>query len=493
MSNSQANNAPQQSMSKDVAKGAAWSTLANIARISSALLVLPILARFLTPDEFGIMQIGMPIVLFLLMFNDFGFGPALVRAKNPSKDAWRSIFWTNFLIGIVMTLVLFFSAEPIANWFKVPESKSIIQALSFLILLNCLIITPSAELQRRMKFNVLSMIEVLSISLGIATALISAINGLGAWSLVSQQIVLFTVKAILMWIYARPPIKPTIVLDELRSFFGFSSNLMASRVVNFFARNADNLIIGRMLGTAALGFYSIAYRILLLPVEIFAWGLSQVLMPAMSKFHEDKSRMRAATLKTYRLISAFTFPTMAGISVLAVPLVITLLGERMAPAAIVLQILAPVGAIQSLGSTQGAMYTALGRADILFRLSLLGAVASIISFVIGVNWGLTGVATGYLIANILVTPYTFTRLLKIIELPIIDVLNAIRVPFIASLTMTAIVYLLLQLPLIASLNHFGKVFCLVPAGAITYIIAVWLMDKTLVNEILSIAKEVSSK
>ncbi len=493
MTNATAEHTDSKPMAKDVAKGAAWSTMANIARIASALFVLPVLARFLTPEEFGIMQIGMPIVLFLLMFNDFGFGPALVRAKNPSKNLWRSVFWVNFLIGIAMTAVLFLSAGPIADWFKVPEAKQIIQALSFLIMLNCVIITPSSELQRRMKFNILSMIEVLSISLGIGVAIYSAIHGYGAWSLVAQQIVLFTVKSILMWVYAQPPIKPVIVIDELKAVFGFSSNYMASRTVNFFARNADNLIIGRVLGTAALGFYSIAYRILLLPVEIFAWGLSQVLMPAMSKFHEDKHRMQAATLKTYRLISAFTFPTMAGISVMAVPLISTLLGDRMAPAAQVLQILAPVGALQSLGSTQGAMFTALGRADILFKFSFIGAIASIASFLIGVQWGLTGVAIGYLIANFALTPYAFARALKLIELPITRALYALRAPVLASLIMAAIVYFGLHFTPASNFSHLLQMLVLVPLGGVTYLIATWFIDKSLITEVLGVAKDITSK
>ncbi|WP_051089135.1 lipopolysaccharide biosynthesis protein [Hirschia maritima] len=493
MSHSKTTKPQSQSMAKSVAKGAAWSTLANIARIASALFVLPILARFLTPEEFGIMQIAMPIVLFLLMFNDFGFGPALVRAKNLSQNAWRSVFWINLIIGLLMTAVLFIISEPIANWFQVPEAKSIIQTLSFLIALNSVIVTPAADLQRRMKFNILSMIEVSSITIGIVVAIFAAIEGYGAWSLVIQQLSLFTIKSVLMWAYSRPPIKPTIIISELKALFGFSSNLMGARFVNFLARNADNLIIGRVLGTAALGFYSIAYRILLLPVEIFAWGLSQVLMPAVSKFQDDKPRMQSAVLRTFRLISFFTFPSMIGIAILAEPLVIILLGERMAPAAAILQILAPLGAIQSLSSTQGAIYMALGRTDILFKISSITTVVSILGFLIGVQWGLKGVAIAYLITTTCLQPYTFTRLLPLLELPVQKMLGSIQFQFLASMIMGIIVIIVYHLSAIQSFDKLLQVIFLVPIGCISYLSAIWFLDKTLIKEFLRLFKDVSSK
>ncbi len=481
------------SMAGSVVKGAAWATMANIARIASAIFVLPVLARFLSPDDFGIVQIGMPVVLFLMMFNDFGFGPALVRAKSVSKQAWTSVFWINVAVGATLTAIIYFLSAPVAGWFNQPRAEPILQVLSFTVILNCLTITPAAKLQRQMRFDLLSMVEVFSIGAGIAVAIFSAIQGYGAWSLVFQQVVMFSLKTILMWLLARPPIAPIISVDELREMFGFSSNMMLTRVVNFVSRNADNIIIGRILGAAALGYYSIAYRILLLPVEVFAWGLSQVLMPAMSTFQENKGRMRAATLRTYRLISLCTFPAMAGVSLLAEPLIIVVLGERMAPAAAILQIIAPVGAIQSLGSTQGAMYMALGRADILFRLSLIGMAASVIGFQVGVNWGLEGVATAYLVLCVSLSPFSFIPLMRLIKMSLGDIIGALKTPFLATLLMAGTVLALKFIPVVAELPNLGKLVFLSSVGAVTYVGLCVLLDRKLVKEVLGLISDIKSR
>ncbi|ACT59825.1 lipopolysaccharide biosynthesis protein [Hirschia baltica] len=481
------------SMGSTVVKGAAWGTLATIARISSALLVLPVLARYLLPEEFGIVQIGMPVVLFLMLFNDFGFGPALVRAKSVTNNAWSSVFWVNISIGILMTITMYAMSGPIANWYKVPEAKPILEALSLILVLSCVTITPAAMLQRKMRFDILSMTEVISIGAGICVAFYGAINGYGAWALVGQQVTMFALKAVFMLALSFPPVSFVIDRGELKSLLGFSSHMMASRVLNFFSRNIDNIVIGRVLGAAALGYYSIAYRILLLPVEVFAWGLSQVLMPAMSKFQDDKGRMRAATLRTYRLISVFTFPLMAGISILAEPIIVFFLGERMANAAIVLQIIAPVGAIQSITSTQGAMYMALGRADILSKLSLLGLIAMTISTLIGAQWGLVGISWAYLILVVVMTPLTFLPLFKLLEMPISTAFNAIKTPLISTLIMTAILVAIhLQTP-VGNVSNFVKLLILVPIGGIIYIASAAILDRPIVKEVFGLVDEIRKK
>lgn len=483
----------KKSMGSSVVKGAAWGTLATIARISSAILVLPVLARYLTPAEFGIVQIGMPVVLFLMLFNDFGFGPALVRAKAPTNAAWSSVFWVNISIGLFMTASLFLLSGPIASWYQEPDAKPILQVLSFIVVLNCLTVTPAALLQRQMRFDVLSMTEVVSLASGIAVALYGAMNGYGAWSLIMQQITMFVLKAVSIWIFSRPSTAFIIDVKELKELFGFSSNMMATRVVNFFSRNIDNIVIGRVLGAAALGYYSIAYRILLLPVEVFAWGLSQVLMPAMSRFQEDKYRMQAATLRTYRLISVFTFPLMAGISILAEPMILVFLGERMAPAAIILQIIAPVGAIQSLSSTQGAMYMALGRADILLKLSLLGLATMFVCVMVGVQWGLEGISWCYLICVFTLTPVSFIPLFRILKLPTIDALNSIRTPFLSTMAMVAGLLLVQQHTSISASSPMMQLLILVPLGGVFYVASTALLDRPLIFQVLGLIGEMRKK
>lgn len=480
------------SMSRSVAKSAAWTTGANAARIASGILVIPVLARFLQPSDFGIMQIAMPVVLFLMMFGDLGFGPALVRAKQVSNAAWSSVFWVTLAIGALLSILLYLASAPVASWFRHPEATPILQVLSCMLVLGCFNVTPAALLQRRLRFDQLAMLEVFSVGLGIAAALFGAIRGAGAWALVWQQLTMFIIKTVGLWALGRPPIRFAIDIGALEDLFGFSMNLLASRIVNFFSRNVDNVLIGRMLGAASLGYYSIAYRILLMPVEIFAWGLSQILIPTIGKFQDNKPRVQAACLRTYRLISAMTFPAMTGIAVLAYPIVSVLLGERMMPAAPVLQILAPIGALQSVSTTQGSINVALGRADIVFGWSLLSLIVVTIGFAVGVNFGLMETALSYLVATLILAPPYYARVMRLIDLTLVDFLKALSQPFSGSLIMAAVL-IAANSVLPAGTPDFVRLVTLIPLGVATYGASMFLLNRQLVFELIGIAKDIISR
>lgn len=473
-----------------VIKGAFWTSFANIARIASAVLIIPILSRFLDLEDFGIMQIAMPIVLFLMIFNDVGLGPALVRADNPSRQMWSTVLWTNLGLGLVMTVGLFVLAGPLAEFFKEPEVRPITQALSIALILNCLCIVPGAWLQREFKFKQMTIVEVVSIWCGIVAAVISAMMGAGAWALVYQQIAMFSVKTVMLWLYARDAtVRIEYSWREIGDVFGFSSNLLGTRFITFITQNAPNMIIGRVLGTAALGAYSIAYRIMIIPVQIFAYGLTSVLLPTMSKFHADKARMKAACLRTYRLIALITFPAMAGITALAEPAVLFALGEKMSAAGPVLALLAPVGAIQALLSSQGAMFMALGRADVLLKWATIEMILVSIGFVIGIQFGLLPSVAAYLIVFMLICLPSINALLQLIDATLMDLAQAIWQPVIISIAMAVTLRILWPMDIqIIPTELLPRLLVFIVGGVGIYGLGLVLLDRKAIKELLSIAK-----
>ena len=164
-------------LTQTATKGAAWNSVASLARIASALLILPVLARLLDPADFGILAVGMPIVLFMMMFNDMGIGPALVRAQAPSRAFWSTAFFTNLFMGTLLTVIVFMTAGIVADGFNLPRAEPILQALAFALLLNCFSVVPGAWLLRKFKFRELALIEITSSTAGIAVAIYTAYNG----------------------------------------------------------------------------------------------------------------------------------------------------------------------------------------------------------------------------------------------------------------------------------------------------------------------------
>ncbi len=478
-----------------VAKGAIWTSLANIARITSAVLIIPILSRFLDLADFGIMQIAMPIILFLMIFNDVGLGPALVRAENPSRAMWSSVLWTNLGLGLIMTCGLFAISGPLADFFREPEVEPITQALSIALILNCLSIVPGARLQRDLKFKQMTIVEVVSISCGIAAAVVTAIQGAGAWALVYQQVAMFFVKTIMLWGFAR---NTTVAFEyrwsEIANVFGFSSNLLGTRFITFLANNVPNLLIGRVIGVTALGAYSIAFRIMIVPVQIFAQGLTSVLLPTMSQFHTDTSRMRAACLRTYRLVALIIFPALAGIAALAEPLVDIALGEGMAAAAPILALIAPVGAVKSLLSSQSAMYMALGRADVLFKWATIEAVLISVGFAIGIQFGLITAVQIYVAVLLLVSLPSMKALLRLVDGTLLGLGRALWAPLVISLAMTLTLRQVWPLDLaFMPADPLLRLPVFVVAGVVFYGVGLLAFDRKAFGEFRTIAAAIVSK
>jgi PST family polysaccharide transporter len=476
-------------LTQTATKGTAWNTAASLARIASALLILPILTRLLDPADFGILAVGMPVVLFMMLFNDMGIGPALVRADNPSKGFWSTAFFTNLLMGTLLTCLVFATAGLAADVFRLPRAEPILQALAFALILNCFSVVPGAWLLRKFDFRALAIIEIVSSFAGIAVAIYTAYEGAGAWALVWQQLTMFALKSLMLWLRARVPLAFTFDWNEIKAVLPFISNLLSSQVINFFARNSDNFIIARVLGETALGFYSIAYRIMLLPIQFFAWGIASVLLPTLSTFKTDLPRVKKACLRVFRIIALITFPAMAGIAALSEPIISFVLGSKMLPAAPVLAILAPIGAFQSLSSSQGAMFMTLGRTDILLRYTILTTIVVLIAFLIGTRYGLVGTAIAYLIGNMILVVPIFRSLLGLMDGTLKDMWGAVGMTGINATLMGALVYLLADHYRFTGATDFNILLVCIPAGGLIYGTLLLLTDRRAFPELFDLGRK----
>lgn len=479
-------------LTQTATKGTAWNSVASLARIASALLILPILTRLLDPADFGILAVGMPIVLFMMLFNDMGIGPALVRADNPSKAFWSTAFFTNLFMGALLTLIVYLTAGLVAQGFKLPRAEPILQALAFALILNCFSVVPGAWLLRQFQFRSLALVEIVSSFTGIAVAIYSAYQGAGAWALVWQQLTMFAIKSSMLWALARVPISLTFKWSEIRTVLPFISNLLGSQIINFFARNSDNFIIARWLGDAALGFYSIAYRIMLMPIQFFAWGIASVLLATLSTFKSDLPRVKSACLRVFRIIALITFPAMAGIAALSEPIVGFLLGAKMLPAAPVLAILAPIGAFQSLSSSQGSMFMTLGRTDILLKYTILTTIVVIISFLIGIQYGLVGTAAAYLVGNILLVAPIFRSLLGLMGGTLADMWRATGITAVNATVMGVTVFLIADHVALLGATYFETLLICVPIGAILYGVLLLVFDRQAYPELFDLGRKLIS-
>lgn len=479
-------------MGQRVAKGAIWTMAANASRIASAILILPVLTRLLTPEDFGLIQIAAPFLFFLMVFSDLGMQPALVVAEAPSDKLWSTAFWTGMGATTMLTAALILAAPAFALFFKEPRAELILQVLAITLLIGGTMIVPGAWLLRNMNFRTLAIIEFSSMTAGIVAALVCAFMGLGVWSLVVQQLVMFSLKAAALCTASKAPLKLEFAVAELKSIMKVGWGMTNVRILWFLSRSIDMIIIGRFLGATVLGYYSIAWRIMMMPIEIFASGLFQVLMPTMGHIKDDANRLKAALLKTYRTISLFTFPAMAGIAALSAPLTDVLFGEQFAPAAYPIAALAVHGALQSLLTVQATVFLALGRIDVMYKWSLITLISLTIFLLIGAQWGLQGAAFGYLVSTLICAPLNFRAMLNLVGASLSDAWLALRVQTLLAVGMGLCVYALTRF-LPAEWPNILLLLIGVPVGIVLYAGGLFLFDRKAILDIVSIARSVLSR
>lgn len=383
-----------------VLSGSAWTLSANISSQAISFLVTVVLARLLTPNDFGVVAISAVFTGVITLFQDVGMGAALIQRKDIDEDYLSTSFTVSLLAGVFLAFCLA-AASPLVAWFyNEPVLRNIILVSSIGFLLSPFTSIHTSILAKELQFKKVALITLGTQAASGSISVILALSGSGVWSMVlgkilSQPVIIPVVWAVVRW---RP--RPRIVMKCFRDLFGFSSHLLAFNLMNFFARNLDNLIIGKYLGAQALGYYSVAYNLMLKPLQLISWSIGKVLFPVFSSIQDDPRQTRAVYLKIIRSISLLTFPMMTGLFMVAEEFIVSVYGETWSQAILPLKLLCVVGAVQSIGTTGGVIFNSQGRSDLTLRIGFASALLIIAGFIIGIQWGLLGLIMAYIAASI---------------------------------------------------------------------------------------------
>src|SRR5262245_51073571 len=238
---------------------------ANAARLGLQLLVLPILARLLGPEAFGLTGLAMPFIVLTSMLSDAGLGTALVRHPNPSKDLESTVFWISTCMGAALTAILCMLAWPASRFFSRPDLAPVLISLSLILTIGGSAAVANARITRSRDFRIFALADVLSTILSAAAGIAAALSGLGVWSLVSQLLVLCLTKA--AWLFLASKFRPTFVckLSLARPFLRFGINSAAASVSDIIGKSLPPLVIGGTLGVTPVGHYSMAYQLTRVP------------------------------------------------------------------------------------------------------------------------------------------------------------------------------------------------------------------------------------
>ncbi len=395
--------------------GIFWSVATQIIRQVVQFIISIVLIRLLLPEEFGLVGMVTVVTGFVIIFRDFGLGSAIIHKKEVSQADLSTAFWFNIMVGAALTLIIIGVAPFVAEFYNEPILTDMTMVLAFNFLISSFSIVQSSIFAKKIDFKTLFFVRITTTIVSGSIAIIMAVNGYGVWSIVAQSLSMSLVSAIGLWVASKW--RPSFVFSKasLKMLLDFGLALLGTRTLNYWARNTDNLLIGKFLGSNQLGIYSKAYSVMLLPLTNISQVLSRVMFPSLSTIQDDKQRVKRIYLRMTRSIALVTFPMMAGLIVTADPFVLVVFGEKWKACIPILKILSVLGLTQSIGTLNGNIFLSQGATKLQLKIGLITKPMMIVGIVIGLQWGIIGVAIGYLSATLLSGVLEFYKVGQLIE------------------------------------------------------------------------------
>jgi O-antigen/teichoic acid export membrane protein len=398
----------QSQLSRRAARGGAVTVAAQIYKFAVSTVGAVVLARLLSPQDYGLVGMVAIVINFVTMFQYLGLSTATVKWAKLTHRAVSSLFWINLALSVAVTLVTVASA-PLLTWFyKDPRLTGITIAYAVTITLSGLGIQHEALLTRQMRFAVIALIEVTAISSGLLAAIVAAWYGAGYWALVLNTFVMLFVTVVGVWAACRW--RPGLPRRNsgVRTMLAYGGNLTGFNIMTFFSRNLDNALIGKFWGPYQLGLYAKAYQLLLLPMQQINAPFAAVAIPALSRLADSPERYRSAYLKILEKIAIITMPGVAFMIGTSDWLVLFLLGPQWHETGRIFMLLGIAAFVQPITKTSWWLFSTQGRTRDLFHWGLIGGAIAVLSILVGLRWGAIGVAAAYAISDLcLATPILF--------------------------------------------------------------------------------------
>ncbi len=390
---------------KDLKEASLRGGLARVLAQASNLLFrvgsIVILARLLEPSDFGLVAMVTAVVGILSIVKDFGLSAAIVQSAAITNDQLSTLFWLNVLVAGMLSGLVLATSPLLVAFYGEPRLLWIAAALAVGFLFNGVAVQHGALLHRQMRFGAMAVIEILSQLVAILVGIIMAILGYGYWALVAMTIAPSVTNAVGVWlVVAWIPGLPRRNAG-VGSMVRFGGAVSLNSLAMYVAYNSDKVLLGRMWGAEALGFYGRAYQLMNIPSDSLLSVVGGITFSALSRLQNDASRFRNYFLKGYSLLLAIAVPVVIASGLFAGDVVMVMLGPKWTDAAVILRNLSPAFLVLVLINPLASMLLAKGLAKRILKISLVVVPLTISAYLIGLPYGASGVALAFSVAMII--------------------------------------------------------------------------------------------
>jgi PST family polysaccharide transporter len=468
---------------RKAAHGVAWNYLSFGLGKLLVFVTTAILARLLTPEDFGIIGFATIAISYLDIAKDIGLGPALIQRKDNIEEAANTVFTMNLIVSIALSVFAFLLAPLVADFFREPLVVPVLRVLGLSFILNALGAVHTVRLQKELDFRRKLIPDIARSLLKGITAIILAYFGFGVWSLVIGQLVGPITGSTLSWIVF--PWRPRLAINSrvAKQLLKFGTSVFGDDALSIISDNLDYIIVGRIFGSTALGIYTQAYRLPELLIINTLWVIGAVIFPVFSSIQDNLESLRQGFLGTVRLVEIFAVPLSLGLIIAADPIIRVAFGDQWLDAIPILRVLAAYALVLSFGFHSGGVYKAIGRPEISLKLSLFTLVILAPALWVGSRYGLVGIALGHIVAVLIRAIARLVIIARFIQLPLKSIFNQLAPALLGGITLTILAVPTLLLT--QSTAPIVQLLLVGTAGAAGYIVALWFFER---NTILRFAR-----
>ncbi len=459
-----------------VVGGAGFTMLGIVIRTLLTIGSMSILARLLTPADFGHVAMATVVMQLAGLFASFGFGSILIQRSRIGRIDLDTTFWASLGLGVLLSLAVFALSFFSGLFFAEPVSGDLLKVMCLAFLLEGVTVVPNSIMARMMMFREEFYVRLVTLLFSSGSAILFAWQGFGVWSLVLSALVGGVAQWLAFQWYVRYLPRLRFSLEFFRATWRINGSYFGNGLLFFLNMNADIALVGRMLGAVSLGYYQNARS---LTDEIrarIAIPLQRVLFPAFSMLKEDPGRLQDAVMRSARLLALVVVPVGCGVAVVAEELVAVLYGDQWLPMIPILQVISIGSALRAATAISTSIFNSMNQVGLSFRLNLVATTMLLGALLIGSQWGLMGVAIGQLVAALFSVALLWMAF-ALIGLRMRHLLQVLGVPGLAAAVMYGIVYhVRLSLPA-HDLSVFLQLPALVLTGAAAYALSVSLISR----------------
>ncbi len=478
------------------AGGVRWTAINTVCTTAIQFIQLAVVGRILGPEAFGLMAMVMVVSEFASVFTDVGLSSAIIQRIKNKKDELSTLYWFNVIVGFIVFSVIYLFTSVAAIMFGADEIRPLLQLAALSFLISPFGVQFQTLLRKYLRFDVITKINVCSAIVGMLTVIGCALNNYDVWSLVWGRLIYVAVRTGLLIVWgwhAKWMPKLYFKWSDMHGYLSFGLYRLGAMVANQINSRADQLLIGVLMGPVSLGYYNIAFRLVMEPIQKINPILTNVAFPVFSMIQDDNARLKRGFFQMICFLMSVNAPVLIGMAVVAPTAVPLLIGEKWLPAIPLVQILSFYALVRSLGNAAGSLIIAKGKANWTFfwNIALLLIIPAVV-YLSSLKGEMVHIAFTLVVMQIILFFCHYKVFIRnLIGACLSEYLHILGRPILLSFVMSLVVItcalIISDLPVIA------KLASEIIIGVITYILCFWFFQRAQFIEILAILRKVRKR